>query len=328
MKDSSTTEHLEVAEEHVGLRLDVFLSEMIEDASRSFVKKLIKDARVTIDGAPCTKPGRALSEGNALSVEIPPAPSATPEPQDIPLEILHEDESLLIVNKPPGLVVHPAPGHREGTLVNAVLYRCPEVIEAGMDPVRPGIVHRLDRDTSGVMVVAKTPPAFAHLAKQASDHSFDRRYLALVRGAFKEDSGRIEASIGRSLKDRSKMAVTGIQAKHAVTHFEVRERYGPASLVALQLETGRTHQIRVHLRFAGRPVLGDPVYGVTDFKNWIVPESVLAALHALHGQALHAELLGITHPVTGERMSFTAPPPDDFAAARAALAAAQNETGA
>lgn len=319
MTDASVTSEFEVCEEHNGLRLDVFLAEVLEDASRSFVKKLIKDERTRINGKAYAKPGRTLSEGDIVAVDIPPAPSATPEPQDIPLDVLFEDASILIVNKPPGLVVHPAPGHREGTLVNAVLFRSPEVIEAGMDPVRPGIVHRLDRDTSGVMVVAKTPRAFAHLAKQASEHTFDRRYLALVRGAFKEDSGRIEASIGRSLKDRSKMAVTGIQAKHAVTHFEVRERYGPGSLVALQLETGRTHQIRVHLRFAGRPVLGDPVYGVTDFKNWEIPDNVRAALKALEGQALHAELLGIMHPETGERLSFTAPPPADFAAARDAL---------
>jgi 23S rRNA pseudouridine1911/1915/1917 synthase len=254
-------------------------------------------------------------------VDLPAPVPATPEPEAIPLEVLHEDEAIVVLNKPSGLVVHPAPGHRRGTLVNALLHHCPAMREAGLDPVRPGIVHRLDRDTSGVMVVAKTARAFSDLSEQAASHGFDRRYVALVRGEFREDHGRIEASVGRSLRDRGKMAVTGIQAKAAVTHYRVLERYGVASLVALQLETGRTHQIRVHMRFAGRPVLGDPLYGVSDFRGWAVPEGVRRALEGLQGQALHAELLGLRHPETGERLCFTAPPPADFVAARDALRA-------
>jgi 23S rRNA pseudouridine1911/1915/1917 synthase len=253
-----------------------------------------------------------MNAGEQVTVDIPPVPEIVPQPEDIPLDVLHEDDDLLIINKPSGLVVHPAPGHATGTLVNAVLHHCPDFQRPGSDLHRPGIVHRLDRDTSGVMVVAKTQKAFLHLAAQASEHRFERRYAALVRGEFVEERGRITATIGRSLADRKRMAVTGVRGKEAVTNFSVLERYGVASLVALELETGRTHQIRVHLRFAGRAVLGDPVYGVTDFREWAVPEELRAALNGLPGQALHAELLGLEHPRTGELLRFTAPPPAEF----------------
>ncbi|HNR30631.1 MAG TPA: RluA family pseudouridine synthase [Candidatus Hydrogenedentes bacterium] len=310
-----------VEEEHERLRLDVFLAEVIEDASRTFVKKLIKDGRVAVNGQACLKPARTMTRGEQVAARIPPPPQIRLEPEDIPLEILHEDADIVVVNKPSGLVVHPAPGHYGGTLVNAILHHCPDFQRPGGDPVRPGIVHRLDQYTSGVMVVAKTPRAHASLGEQAAGHRFDRRYLALVRGEFREQRGRIDATIGRSTADRKRMTVTGIRGKDAVTNFEVLERFGVASLVALQLETGRTHQIRVHLRFAGRPVLGDPVYGVADFRDWRVPPETRRALDALEGQALHAELLGIDHPGTGEHMTFTAPPPADFLRALAALRA-------
>jgi len=317
-----------VAEEtHAGLRLDVFLAEVVEDGTRSYLKKLIKDDRVTVNGATCTKPGRPMSEGDVVTVVVPPAPPFLPEPEDIPLDILHEDEDLVIVNKAPGMVVHPAPGNWTGTLVNAVLFRCRGFETSGEDGQRPGIVHRLDRDTSGVMVVAKRPKAFTHLARQASEHTFDRRYIALVRGEFPEEHGRINAGIGRSLADRSRMAVTGVRAKEAVTNFESLERFGDASLVRLRLETGRTHQIRVHMRFAGRPVLGDPVYGNTEYSPRVFPQDVIAALEGLIGQALHAEHLGITHPATGERLHFTTPPPPDFQAALDALRAWRGQPG-
>lgn len=309
---------LTAEEMDAGLRLDVFLAEAIEDASRSFMKKLIRDGRVCVNGKACAKPARIMCEGDEVSVELPPAPPDRPVPEEIPLEILYQDADVVVVNKPSGLVVHPAPGHAAGTLVNAILHHCPDFQWPG-DPVRPGIIHRLDRDTSGVMVVAKTLRAFNHLAVQASEHLFDRRYLTLVRGEFPESRGRINASIGRSLAAHGRMAVTGIKAKDAATNFEVLERFGVASLVALQLDTGRTHQIRVHMRFAGRPVLGDPVYGVTDFRSWTVPETVRAALEALPGQALHAEHLGIEHPVTGARLTFTTPPPEAFQRALEAL---------
>ncbi len=307
------------AEAHDGLRLDAYLAGAVEDASRSFLKRLIKEGRVKVNGTVCKKPSRSVRAEDSVEVEIPDPPPLEPEAEDIPLDILFEDESMLIVDKPAGLVVHPAPGHYTGTLVNAVLHHCTDFEHSGGDPVRPGIVHRLDRDTSGVMVVAKTQLAFGRLARQASEHSFERRYLALVRGEFAEQRGRIEAGIGRSLADRSRMAVTGVRAKAAVTNFEVIERFGAASLVALRLETGRTHQIRVHMRFAGRPVLGDPVYGVVDYGGFGLPPAAVQALKALRGQALHAELLGLSHPTTDERLRFSAPPPGDFGAALAAL---------
>lgn len=314
-----------VDEECVGLRLDVFLGEAIEDASRSFMKRLIKEDRIKVNGVVCTKPSRGMSLDDEVMVDMPPLPTDHPEPENIPLDVLYEDKDLIIINKPSGLVVHPAPGHERATLVNAILHHCPDFEWPGRNEVRPGIVHRLDRETSGVMVVAKRQPAFDSLATQAAEHTFDRQYLALVRGEFKEDLGRITASIGRSLTDRSKMAVTQVRAKEAVTNFSVKERFGIASLVSLKLETGRTHQIRVHMRFAGRPVLGDPVYGVTDYSKWPLTPEVLAALNALQGQALHAEMLGIQHPTTGERMKFSAPPPEDFINALAALRTLEEE---
>ena len=308
-----------VSETFERVRLDVYLAAVTEDATRSLIKKLVKDGRVTVNGGVCTRPGRTMSAGDQVAVDFPPQPDTTLRPEAIPLEILFEDPDLVVVNKPSGLVVHPAPGHPTGTLVNAVLHHCPDFQRSGDDPIRPGIVHRLDKFTSGVLVVAKSSRAFTSLAQQAREHAFDRRYLALVRGEFKEDRGRINATIGRSLSDRKRMSVTGIRGREAVTNFEVLERFGVASLVALQLETGRTHQIRVHLRFAGRPVLGDATYGVTDFAGWRVPDPARAALEALDGQALHAERLGFAHPATGDRMTFTAPPLEDFTTALDAL---------
>lgn len=328
MTDSAQHNHelLEVDEEHKALRLDVFLAEAIEDASRSFIKKLIKDGRVTINDQSVTRPSRLTAKDDRIAVDLPPPPTTDLTPENIPLNVLHEDSEILVIDKPSGLVVHPAPGHWTGTLVNAVLYHCPDFEQPtgdlsgyGNDPARPGIVHRLDRFTSGVMVVAKTPAAFSHLSRQAREHTFDRRYLALVRGEFKEDTATINATIGRSLSMRGRMAVTSVKSREAITRVRVLERFGSASLVALRLETGRTHQIRVHLRFAGRPVLGDPVYGVTDYSGWSITPEVRKTLEALGGQALHAELLGLEHPSTGERLSFTASPPEDFQRALDAL---------
>jgi 23S rRNA pseudouridine1911/1915/1917 synthase len=310
-----------VSEDMAGLRLDVFLSGSIEDASRSFVKKLVKDGKAVVNGKACTKPGRTVNAGDTVEVELPPPASTHLGPEDIPLDILFEDADVLVVNKPSGLVVHPAPGHPNGTLVNAVLHHCPDFQRPGEDALRPGIVHRLDQFTSGVMVVAKSPRAFASLSEQAREHTFDRRYLALVRGEFKDAAGRITAAIGRSTHDRHRMTVTGLNSREAVTRFEVLESFGVASLVSLVLETGRTHQIRVHLRFAGHPVLGDPVYGVTEFMDWKISPAVRGALESLEGQALHAELLGFTHPAEGGRVQFNAPPPPDFAKALNALRA-------
>ncbi len=317
--DDGSTLEVEVPEEANGLRLDVFLADALEDASRSFVQRLIKDGHVRINGHAAARSSRTVRTDNVIEIDLPPPPPTDLQPEDIPLEVLFEDRHILVINKPSGLVVHPAPGHPSGTVVNAVLHHCRDFERPsgglsgyGVDAARPGIVHRLDRFTSGVMVVGKTHAAFGHLAQQAREHTFDRRYLAIVRGEFKEDHGVINAAIGRSLSARGRMAVTSVNSREAVTHFQVKERFGIASLVSLELETGRTHQIRVHLRFAGKPVLGDPVYGVTDFSGWDVDPAVIEALDALEGQALHAELLGLEHPATHERMQFTAPPPPDF----------------
>jgi len=313
-----------VGDEGEGLRLDVYLAEAVEGASRSLIKKLVKDGRVTVNGGVCRKPGRTMSAGDKVTVELPPPPEASPRAENIPIDVLYEDADLVVVNKPSGLVVHPGAGHPDGTLVNAILFHCPDAQCPGDDQTRPGIVHRLDRFTSGVMVVAKSAPAFAGLSEQARRHRFDRRYLALVRGEFKEDRGRIDASIGRSLRDPARMSVTGVGGREAVSRFEVLERLGVASLVAVRLETGRTHQVRVHLRFVGHPVLGDPVYGVTDYAGWPISEDVRKALEALEGQALHAERLGFVHPVSEETMAFSAPLPGDF---QGALDVLQSEHG-
>jgi 23S rRNA pseudouridine1911/1915/1917 synthase len=308
-----------VTEAEHGLRLDVYLAGAVEDATRSFLKKLIKEGKVSVNGRACTKPAQIITESVEVQVELPDPSPTELVPENIPLEILYEDEDVVVVDKAAGMVVHPAPGHDNGTLANALLYHCAGYQQSGGDARRPGIVHRLDRDTSGVMVAAKTASAYAHLARQASEHSFDRRYIALARGEFQEQYGCINASMGRSLAEPSRMAVTGINAKEAITHFETLERFGVACLVRLRLETGRTHQIRVHLRFAGHPILGDPVYGETRFDAWNITPETMAILRGLNGQALHAELLGFEHPRSGERMSFTAPPPEDFLVALEAL---------
>lgn len=316
-----TSYHEIVEEGSQGLRLDVFLTECVEDASRAFIQRAIKSNLVTVNNRVCTRPSRTVALGDEIHIEVPPQPSTELTPEDIPLDILHEDADVLVVNKPSGLVVHPAPGHSGGTLVNAVLFHCPDFQRPGEDAARPGIVHRLDRDTSGVMVVAKSPRAFLSLGRQAREHAFERRYLALAQGEFPQDRGRIHAAVGRSMTDRKRMSVTAARSRDAITNFEVLERFGAACLVTLRLETGRTHQIRVHLRFAGHPVLGDPVYGVVDFQSWTVSEATRTVLRNLQGQALHAELLGFAHPADGTVMRFVAPPPADFQAALDALRA-------
>ncbi len=315
----STILHLIVQPEEDGLRLDSYLAGAIEDASRSFLKKLIKSGCVVVKAGRGVKPASSVSAGEEIQIELPDPAPAEPRPENIPIEILYEDGDVVVVNKAAGMVVHPAPGHETGTLVNALLHHCSGYQHSGGDVKRPGIVHRLDRDTSGVMVAAKTPRAYLHLARQAARHAFDRHYVALARGEFKEQFGSINASLGRSLAEPSRMAVTGINAREAITHFETRERFGVACFVRLQLETGRTHQIRVHLRFAGHPILGDPVYGETRYQSWDIPRQVLEALKNLKGQALHAELLGFQHPETGRTMTFCAQPPEDFQNALHAL---------
>ena len=216
---SQNSYHEIVEEGSEGLRLDVFLAGCIEDASRSFIQKAIKGNRVTINGQVCKRPSRCVALGDEIDIELPPQPTTELIPENIPLEILHEDADVLVVNKPAGLVVHPAPGHSGGTLVNAVLFHCPDFQRPGEDATRPGIVHRLDRDTSGVMVVAKSPRAFQSLGRQAREHAFERRYLALAQGEFPEERGRIDAAVGRSMTDRKRMSVATAHSRDAVTNF-------------------------------------------------------------------------------------------------------------
>ena len=238
--------------------------------------------------------------GERIELLIPPPETMDAKPEDIPLEIVYEDDDLLVVNKPKGMVVHPAPGHSSGTLVNALLYHCGDSLSGINGVIRPGIVHRIDKDTSGLLIVAKNDTAHAHLAQQIKEHSFTRIYEAVVYGNVKEDSGTVDAPIGRHPTDRKRMCVTEKNSRNAVTHYEVLARYPGFTHLRLKLETGRTHQIRVHMAYLGHPVAGDPVYGVKK------------VITSLGGQCLHARVIGFVHPTTGEYLEFTSELPAYF----------------
>ena len=286
------------------MRLDSVLGENEElGLSRSRVRGLMEEGKVRIAGK-LAKPSLKVANGAAVTVELPPPEDLEIKPEDIPLDILYEDEDVLLVNKPKGMVVHPSIGHTTGTLVNAVMYHCGESLSGINGKVRPGIVHRIDRDTTGVVIVCKNDEAHISIAKQLSEHSVTRRYLAVVQNAFKESEGTIDAPLARSKKDRKKMAVSE-DGKRAVTHYEVLENFsvagrGSYSYVSCRLETGRTHQIRVHMAHVGHPVLGDMTYGPHGNP------------YHLDGQALHAEVLGFNHPRTGEYVEVHAPLPEYF----------------
>ena len=281
--------------EQDGMRLDVFLTEHME-GSRSYIQSLIKGGHVTV-GAKVGKANLRLTPNAVVRVEIPEPESVEVKPEDV----LYEDHDIIIVNKQRGMVVHPAVGNYSGTLVNALLYHCKDL--SGINgEIRPGIVHRLDKDTSGVMMAAKNDAAHIGLAEQVKEHSAKRTYLALVQGNIVEEKGTIKAPIGRHPKDRMKMAVVFENSKDAVTHFNVVERFGHQTLVECNLETGRTHQIRVHFAHIGHPVVNDPFYG---YRRMDFP---------IEGQALHSKSLDVKHPITGESMHFEAPLPDDFKA--------------
>ncbi len=280
-----------------GARLDRYLADHAPGQSRSHLHRLIGQGRVTVDGVVQSAASFRVGKGQRIAVDLPEPAALEVLPEAIPLDVLYEDDDLLVVNKAPGMVVHPAPGHRSGTLVAAILGR--GVVLSGIGGVaRPGIVHRIDKDTSGVLVIAKNDLAHAGLAEQFREHSMERVYEAIVHGAPGADKGTVDAPIGRDPRDRLRMAVVPEQlGRHAVTHFVVRERLGAYSHLDLRLETGRTHQIRVHMAYIGHPVAGDPVYAR---RNPL----------ALPGQALHARSLGFAHPRTGLRMTFAAPLPD------------------
>ena len=287
--------------EDVGTRIDVFLAENMEDLSRSGVQKLIDEGMITLNGGK-TKANYKLREKDVIDVTVPEVKEVEILPEDIPLDILYEDSDVIVVNKPQGMVVHPAPGHTSGTLVNALMFHCGDDLSGINGEKRPGIVHRIDKDTSGVLMIAKNDMAHQSLAAQLAEHSITRKYNAVVYNGFNEDEGTVDQPIGRNPQDRKKMAVTQKHSRHAVTHYRVIERMEKFTLIEAQLETGRTHQIRVHMTHIGHPLLGDPVYGPK--KQPI----------SLDGQALHARVLGFIHPRTGEYMEFEAPLPPHFVA--------------
>ena len=285
--------------QNAGVRIDRFLTDNIPEITRSAVQKIIDEANVTVNGEVVPKNYKCKA-GDNVDVTVPDAKPLEAVGQNIPIDIVYEDEHLLVVNKPKGMVVHPANGNPDGTLVNALLYHCGDSLSGINGVIRPGIVHRIDKDTSGLLIVAKSDKAHIGLAQQIKDHSFSRAYEAVVYGNIKEDSGTVCQPIGRDTKDRKRMAVTMKNSKPATTHYEVIKRYGDFTHVRCVLETGRTHQIRVHMAYLGHPVVGDAVYG---------PRKVITRLN---GQCLHAKHIGFVHPVTNEYLEFESDLPEYF----------------
>ena len=289
----------EVRAENTGERLDKLIAYEIENLSRSSIQKIISDGSVTVNNKTVLK-SMKVKNGDVITVIVPDPVELTAIPQNIDVDIVYEDEHLLVVNKPKGMVVHPAPGNPDGTLVNALLYHCKGRLSSINGVIRPGIVHRIDKDTSGLLIVAKNDYAHTFLAEQIKEHSFTRKYKAVVIGKMPQEKGTVNAPLGRCRNDRKKQAVNGINPRNAVTHYEVIERFAGYDLCCFTLETGRTHQIRVHSSYIGHPVAGDAVYGP--------PKNNLG----LEGQCLHAETIGFIHPATNEYMEFSAPLPDYF----------------
>ena len=285
--------------QNAGVRIDRFLTDNIPEITRSAVQKIIDDANVTVNGEVVSK-NYKCRVGDNVDVTVPDAKPLEAVGQNIPIDVVYEDEHLLVVNKPKGMVVHPANGNPDGTLVNALLYHCGDSLSGINGVIRPGIVHRIDKDTSGLLIVAKSDKAHIGLAQQIKEHSFSRAYEAVVYGNIKEDSGTVCQPIGRDTKDRKRMAVTMKNSKPATTHYEVIKRYGDFTHVRCVLETGRTHQIRVHMAYLGHPVAGDAVYG---------PRKVITRLN---GQCLHAKHIGFVHPITNEYLEFESELPEYF----------------
>lgn len=280
-------------------RLDKWISDALPDLSRSYIQKCIKDNDVLVNDKP-QKAGYRLKVDDEIVFHIPEAVEPAIDAENIPLDVLYEDEDLLIVNKPKGMVVHPAPGHYSGTLVNAVLYHCKGQLSGINGVMRPGIVHRIDRDTTGSLIICKNDRSHNAIAIQLKEHTITRKYRAIVHGVIAQDTGTVRASIGRDPKDRKKMAVNEMNGKPAVTHYTVVERFQEYTYVECQLETGRTHQIRVHMASIGHPLLGDEVY------------CHRKSPYRLEGQVLHAMVIGLMHPVSGEYLEVTAPLPEYF----------------
>lgn len=280
-------------------RVDKIIPVLYDELSRSSSQQLIEDGLVLVNGNPCNKK-TVVKSGDEIAITLPEPTVLSVDAEDIPLDIVYEDEHLLVVNKPKGMVVHPAAGNYNGTLVNALMHHCGDSLSGINGVIRPGIVHRIDKDTSGLLVVAKNDTAHRGLAEQIKEHSFTRIYNTVVVGNIKDDTGTIDAPIGRHPKDRKKQAVTDKNSKNAVTHFEVLERYNGFTFLKVTLETGRTHQIRVHMAYRGNPVAGDVVYGN--------PKKT----YGLEGQCLNASTIGFIHPITGEYLEFTTELPEYF----------------
>lgn len=282
-----------------GQRLDIFLAAAVPELTRSAAQRLLEQGNVTLDGAPLKKNARTEA-GAEYELSLPELRETELVAQDIPLDVVYEDADVLVVNKPKGLVVHPAAGHEDGTLVNALLHHCGESLSGINGEKRPGIVHRIDMDTSGLLIVAKNDFAHQSLSDQLKDHTLRRTYECIVHGGFREDSGTVNAPIGRDPRDRKRMAVTERNSRPAVTHWTVLARYGQYTHLQCRLETGRTHQIRVHMAYINHPIAGDPLYGVRK------PELGLTS------QCLHARALTFRHPRTGEEITVTCPLPEEF----------------
>lgn len=301
MSDAMLEEYT-VEESQSGMRLDKFLTEIYPDQTRSFLQKLVKSGEIKVNGKPVIKAGFVVEGGDQISASIPTPQAVEIEAENIPLDILYEDADVLIVNKPKGMVVHPSAGHYSGTLVNAIMYHCADSLSGINGEIRPGIVHRIDMDTTGALIICKNDAAHVDIAEQIKEHTVTRRYRGIVCGVVKEDEGTIEGAIGRHPTQRKKMAINEKNGKPAITHYKVLQRFAKYTYMEFRLETGRTHQIRVHMASIGHPLLGDELYG--NPKN--------LAMKGLHGQTLHAMVIGFVHPTTHEYMEFEAPLPEYF----------------
>lgn len=290
---------MEITPEMEGERIDKCISNYLESLSRSYIQKIIKDGKAYVNDA-VVKANYKVKVDDKVQFEIPDCEEPDIPPQDIPLDILYEDKDILIVNKPKDMVVHPAPGHYEGTLVNAIMFHCKDELSGINGVLRPGIVHRIDKDTTGSIIICKNDEAHRKIAQQLKEHSITRKYRAIVYGRIMEEEGTVNAPIGRHPTDRKKMAINEKNGKPAVTHYKVLERFDKYTYIECQLETGRTHQIRVHMTSIGHPLLGDEVYG-----NAKCP-------FKLEGQILHAMTIGFIHPTTGEYVEYEAPLPEYF----------------
>ncbi len=309
--DKLSTQIFKVDHGQSGQRLDIFLTQNDQTLSRSQVKRAIEDGDVLVNRL-APKPGLRLKEGDVIQLNPKPAKEAVAAPQEIPLNIIYEDAAIIVVNKEAGMVVHPAPGNYDHTLVNALLFHCHDLSGIG-GVLRPGIVHRLDKGTSGLIVAAKSDAAHRSLAAQFKNHEVEKTYCALVWGDIKGDRGEIIMPVGRHPGDRKKMSTKSKRGRNAITYWKVKERYGIATLLDVQIKTGRTHQIRVHLSDRGYPVVGDAVYGNTSKIRTVTDAALKAQFKTLNRQALHAARLSFTHPQSGERVVFEAEMPDDMA---------------